>query len=210
MTTNRFRHTPALASLCLLTALLSSACGEGPRYAKSSTADNSGSGGQRPTARPRTNLPMPPVATAHDAAAGNLGGWTMLDGRRESVGDYRGRVLMLDFYATYCPPCRDEIPHLLALRRRFAAQGLEVVGLNVGGEADQRKVPEFVSDLGISYPLANPDPSLVDALFGGETAIPQTFVFDRRGRLVEHVTGFDPDIAARLESAVERAVAGGE
>ena len=195
----------AAAVICLALILLSSACGEPPRYAKSGTPD-----GELPTAQPRANLPMPPVATAHDAAAGGAGGWTKLDGRRESVEDYRGRVLVLDFYATYCPPCREEIPHLLSLRRRFGPQGLEVVGLNVGGERDQREVPAFVEDLAISYPLGNPDASLVDALFAGETAIPQTYVFDRRGRLVERVTGFDPTIAARLETAVEKAVTRGE
>ena len=131
---------------------------------------------------PRTNLPMPPIASSHGAAT-QAPGWTLLDGRRESLADYQGRVLVLDLYATYCPPCRDEIPQLISLQRRYEGRGLKVVGLNVGGEDDRRLVPDYVRELGIDYALGNPDDELINTLSGGETAIQRTYVFDRRGRL---------------------------
>ncbi|MGB8509043.1 MAG: TlpA disulfide reductase family protein, partial [Pyrinomonadaceae bacterium] len=135
------------------------------------------------------------------------GAWTMLDGRREGLADYRGQVVVLDFYATYCPPCREEIPHLVALQRRFGPQGFKVVGLNVGGVEDQAKVSDYVKSLGIQYQLANPDDELTSTLLADNDVIPQTFVFDRAGKLVDHFVGFDEEVSGRLEDAVQTALA---
>ena len=154
---------------------------------------------------PRTNLPMPPVSGAQPAGLQGHG-WTLLDGRRATFEDFRGQVLVLDFYATYCPPCREEIPHLNALQRRYKADGPNVVGLNVGGPQDRAKVPGFVSELKIAYPLGNPDDALVDTFLADNTAIPQTYVFDRRGRLVQRFIGYDSTAAAELEKAIQEAV----
>jgi thiol-disulfide isomerase/thioredoxin len=156
---------------------------------------------------PRTSLPMPPVESAHrTSAAAPRGGWTQLDGRRAVLEDYRGQVVVLDFYATYCPPCREEIPHLVKLQRRLGAQGVTVVGLNVGGAEDQAKVPDYVKQLGIQYQLANPDDETVGLFLADNDAIPQTFVFDRQGRLVRHFVGYDEEVAAELEQAVTTAL----
>jgi thiol-disulfide isomerase/thioredoxin len=154
----------------------------------------------------RAARPMPPARTAAQVNA-QPGGWTYLDGRRGGVEMMRGQAVVLDFYATYCPPCREEIPHLVGLQRRFGAQGLQVVGLNVGGPEDQALVPDYVRELGIQYQLGNPDDSLVETLFAGNSAIPQTFVFDRQGRLVKRFVGFDQEIAAQIEQAVQTALA---
>ena len=159
--------------------------------------------GARP---PRTSFPMPPAESAQRTSARRQGAWTMLDGRRASLADYRGQVVVLDFYATYCPPCKDEIPHLVALERRYGPQGFKVIGLNVGGAEDQAKVPDFVRELGIQYQLANPDDETIDLFLAGNTVIPQTLVFDREGRLVEHFTGFDAEVAARMEDAIRKAL----
>lgn len=158
------------------------------------------------SAAPRTSLPMPPATTAAQQASLTESGWTMLDGRRANLADYRGQVVVLDFYATYCPPCREEIPHLNALQRRYGTEGVQVIGLNVGGEEDRPKVPKFVQELGISYPLGNPDAALVESFFATNTAIPQTYVFDRRGRLVRRFIGYDSTMPAELETAIQTAV----
>lgn len=131
----------------------------------------------------------------------------MLDGRRGRASDYKGKVLVLDFWATYCPPCREEVPHLIALQKRYGAQGLNVVGLNVGGDEDRPKVPGFVQQLGISYPLGYPDDELTSAVFSQTDAIPQTYVFDRNGRLIKRFVGFDTAAAAALDNAVQAALA---
>jgi len=201
----RRRALLLVASVFCLLAV--SGCGEAPRYARSEVGNAATPEATRPAATlPRTNLPMPPIASSHGAAT-QAPGWTLLDGRRESLADYQGRVLVLDLYATYCPPCRDEIPQLISLQRRYEGRGLKVVGLNVGGDKDRLLVPDYVRELGIDYALGNPDDELIDTLSGGETAIPRTYVFDRRGRLADFSVGYDQEVAARLEQAVQKAVA---
>jgi cytochrome c biogenesis protein CcmG/thiol:disulfide interchange protein DsbE len=191
------------AALALLLAL-STACElDGASKKRAEAARNNAPGGTAP----RTSLPMPPARTAQQTNAQGAGGWTYLDGRRGSIESLRGQAIVLDFYATYCPPCREEIPHLVNLQKRFGAQGLQVIGLNVGGAEDQAKVADYVRELDIQYQLGNPDDSTVDALLAGESAIPQTFVFDRQGRLVRRFIGFDEAVAAQLEEAVATALA---
>lgn len=154
---------------------------------------------------PRTAYPMPPAQAAAPSVEHSY--FTLLDNRRATLADYRGRALVVDFWATYCPPCREEIPELLDLQRRYGSQGLQVIGLNVGGEEDRDLVPGFVKTYRISYPLGYPDQSLTDLLMGEDDSIPQTLVFDRQGRLVEHFTGYESDMAGDLEAAVRTALA---
>jgi thiol-disulfide isomerase/thioredoxin len=147
------------------------------------------------TPAPRTNLPMPPVAASQP------------DGRRVRLEDLRGQVVVLDFWATYCPPCREEIPHLVRLQKQYGPKGLKVIGLNVGGEEDQPKVPDFVKLYGIQYQLADPDEETTSLFLAQDDSIPQTFVLDRRGRLVRHFVGYDSEVASELEAAVNDALA---
>ena len=160
------------------------------------------------TRPPRTNLPMPPVEPARGTSAVTpRGAWTQLDGRHSSLEDFRGQVVVLDFWATYCPPCREEIPHLVKLQKRFGPQGFKVVGLNVGGEDDQPKIPDFVRQYGIQYQLANPDEDTVGLFLADDDRIPHTFVIDRQGRIVRDFVGYDEDAAAELEQTIAAAVA---
>ena len=81
---------------------------------------------------------MPPVKT-------NSGmGWTVANIQHVRLSDAHAKVLVLDFYATWCEPCRDSIPHLVDLQKRYGAQGLQIVGLNVGGEDDH---DNYLNDL---------------------------------------------------------------
>jgi thiol-disulfide isomerase/thioredoxin len=196
------RHVLA-ASIFLLTAVVFSACELDGASKKARTARENTNTDVRQAA-PRSSFPMPQAESAHSTQAQ---GWTLLDGRRARLDDFKGQAVVLDFYATYCPPCLEEIPHLVTLQRRYDADGLKIIGLNVGGEVDQAKVPEFVERFGIQYTLGNPDWELVDAYFGGNSAIPQTLVFDRQGRLVKHFTGYDPQMALQLEEAIQTALA---
>lgn len=131
--------------------------------------------------------------------------WTGFDGTVQKVKDLQGKVVILDFWATYCPPCIEEIPHLMELKSRYA-DDLAVIGLHVGGEEDQPKVPEFVERLKITYPLAYPEDMLTSYIFGQDTAIPQTAIFDRSGKLIKKITGFDPAIKKDLDDTVAKAV----
>ncbi len=127
--------------------------------------------------------------------------WTTADGKVQKLKDYQGKVVILDFWATYCPPCIEAIPHLLELQARYGSD-LQVIGLHVGGAEDKDKVPEFVEKLKITYPLATPEDELTRFIFGDESAIPQTAIFDRDGKFVEKIIGFDDAIQAQLDKLV--------
>jgi cytochrome c biogenesis protein CcmG, thiol:disulfide interchange protein DsbE len=149
-----------------------------------------------------TTHPMPPLETS---SLNNMG-WKLSDGTHNLFSEYKGKVLVLDFYATWCNPCRKSVPHLIALQNKFGDKGLQVIGLNVGGPEDEEKVPAFAKELGIQYPLAVPDEELVSFMLSDFDSIPQTFVFDRKGVLAERVIGFGPSAAARIDEAIETAL----
>jgi thiol-disulfide isomerase/thioredoxin len=149
-----------------------------------------------------TTFPMPPTKTNSLA---NMG-WKLPDGKRSLFSEYKGKVLILDFYATWCVPCRDSIPHWIGLQKKYEAQGLQVVGLNVGGPGDDEQVPAFAKHFGIQYPLGLPDEELATFLLADSDAIPQTFVFDRQGQLVQRFVGFGSETGPYIDAAVETAL----
>lgn len=150
---------------------------------------------------PPTIRPLPPLP----GEIANLG-WTLTDGRKQKISDFKGKAVVLDFWATYCPPCVEAIPHLVALQNEKQAQGFEVIGLHVGGDDDKKLVPNFVSKYSIQYILATPDPALMSFYLGDDDRIPQTLVFDRQGRLVQKFVGFNSQIKADLDKAIEQAL----
>jgi thiol-disulfide isomerase/thioredoxin len=206
----RFNSGRIAAALALAATLaLAAACDLDGASKKNAMSKSETPSGKNP---PRTNLPMPPVAASHGdgeatpASAAPAGAWKQTDGRRATLEDLRGQVVVLDFWATYCPPCREEIPHLVRLQKQFGPQGLKVIGLNVGGEEDRPKVPDFVKQYRIQYQLADPEDDTVQLFLADDDRIPQTFVIDRQGRVVEHVVGFDEEVASRLEGAISQAL----
>lgn len=194
-TSRRVALGPLLLALSFLPA---AACSNTPKLV--SQTGNTPAG----TRAPNSTYPMPPSSPAADASQY---GFTLLDGRRVKMADYAGKVLVLDFWATYCPPCREEIPELIGLQRRYGSEGLHIVGLNVGGPDDRPLVPQFVRDYKIQYALGYPDPELVNLYLGRNDTIPQTIVFDRKGRLVKHFIGYDKTMPAELDQAIQSALA---
>jgi thiol-disulfide isomerase/thioredoxin len=149
---------------------------------------------------PSTTFPMPPL-NAH----GEMG-WVLGDGSRARPVDYQGKVLVLDFYATWCEPCRQSIPRLIAMQNNLGSKGLQVVGLNVGGPDDRIKVSGFANELAIQYPLGFPDKALTDLFLSDNQTIPQTFVFGRDGQLLKRFIGYDQATEAELEKVIGEAV----
>jgi cytochrome c biogenesis protein CcmG/thiol:disulfide interchange protein DsbE len=137
------------------------------------------------------------------------GGWTLDNNQRAKLSDYKGKVVVLDFYATWCEPCQAETPRLVELQRQYTAQGLQVIGLNVGGEEDREQVPKFAKQFGIQYPLAFPDDELADGYLGDNQNIPQALVFDRNGNLVKRFVGYSESSGAELERVVKASLMSG-
>ena len=133
--------------------------------------------------------------------------WTDDEGRVQKLGDLKDKAVILDFWATYCAPCRQEIPHLNSLIAKHGIDNLAVIGLNVGGGEDKPKIPDFVAKTPMDYPIAYPESDLSRYIFATRSDIPQTAVFDRKGALVTKIVGFSPAIQKELDAAVERAIA---
>jgi thiol-disulfide isomerase/thioredoxin len=134
------------------------------------------------------------------------GSWTIDKNQRAKLSDYKGKVVLLDFYATWCEPCRVETPHLVRLQNEYGQKGLQVIGLNVGGEEDRDKVPGYAKEFSVQYPLGFPDDDLVTKYLSDNDNIPQSFVFDRNGNLVKRFVGYSPRSGAELDRIVKTTV----
>ena len=155
---------------------------------------------------PLSNQPLPPSKPVEEMTWAVLDAATNQEGAIGKLKDLQGKVVILDFWATYCPPCIEEIPHLKALQAKYGKENLEIIGMHVGGEEDRPQVPAFVKRLNIDYPLAIPEDELTRFIFGNRTDIPQTAIFDRQGKLVRKIIGFDAQIKKDLDAAVEQAI----
>lgn len=113
-----------------------------------------------------------------------------LAGKELKLEDYRGKVILLNFWATWCGPCRAEIPSLIALQKQYKDR-LQVIGLAVD-EDDESVVQKFVTSQGINYPVAI-TPTEIRVAYGGIGALPTVFVINAEGRIVQkHVGLFNP------------------
>jgi thiol-disulfide isomerase/thioredoxin len=132
--------------------------------------------------------------------------WTTADAVPQKLKDYEGKVVILDFWATYCEPCKREIPHLNELQAQYGTDKLQIVGLNVGGPEDKPKIPAFAEEMKFAYPIAFPEDALSSYVFGASDAIPQTAVFDKKGQLKIKIIGFDDRIRSQLDTAIADAM----
>ena len=149
---------------------------------------------------PQTNLPLPPAKPLGEMS------WTSFEGKTEKLADLKGKVVVLDFWATYCGPCLEEIPHLNQLQAKYGRENLNIVGLHVGGEDDRPKVPAFVEKLKMSYQLATPEDALISFIFNDRNDIPQTLILNRNGNMVERFVGFDENVKMNLDRLIEQTI----
>ncbi|MGE3795861.1 MAG: TlpA disulfide reductase family protein [Dehalococcoidia bacterium] len=113
-----------------------------------------------------------------------------IDGRTIGPSDMRGKVVLVNYWATWCPPCRAEVPDLVALQARYADR-LVIIGVSED-EGDLDLVKRFVAEHRVNYPIVMSAPELSRA-FTGVTSMPTTFVLDRDGRVVQrHLGQLDP------------------
>jgi thiol-disulfide isomerase/thioredoxin len=122
---------------------------------------------------------------------------TDLNGKRVSLSDFHGKVVILDFWATWCVPCRIEIPHFVELQKDYGAKGLAIIGVSLDGQGPD-VVKKFVKQLKVNYPIVIGNEKVAEA-YGGIVAIPMTFVIDRQGRIVSRHIGYDDRSAFEKE-----------
>ena len=111
---------------------------------------------------------------------------TDLDGHPLTLTQFRGKVVVLDFWATWCEPCKIEIPHFIEIQNRYGAQGLQVIGISM--DDDEKPVRDFQQQYKVNYPVAVGHAKLAQA-YGGILGLPITFVIDREGRMVKRYIG---------------------
>ena len=110
----------------------------------------------------------------------------LLAGGNASLSSYKGKVVILNFWATWCPPCRIEMPSMETLYRRFSAQGLEILAVDLGEDASL--VRQFIRNAGYTFPVMFDSDNRVSSVYGIE-AIPTTYIIDREGKIVGRVIG---------------------
>ncbi|MGA9120110.1 MAG: TlpA family protein disulfide reductase [Bacteroidota bacterium] len=138
---------------------------------------------------PARGLPLEPTVPS-TGAMGVAPGFHLTDiqGKTVSLADFRGKVVILDFWATWCPPCRREIPDFIRLQSEYQSKGVQIVGIALD---EPEKVKAFALNAGMNYPvlLGNDD---VSYQYGGISGIPTTFIIDRKGNIVQRFEGFTP------------------
>ncbi len=130
-----------------------------------------------------------------------------IGGQSFQLSGLRGRVFVVNLWATWCGPCRREIPELNRLYEEFAGRGVEFVGLTTEDpEADAERVRRFAVEFGMRYKLGWADRETAIALMSGRSSIPQTLVVGPDGSVVAHFRGYSPRLPSLIKDAIEKAL----
>ena len=121
-------------------------------------------------------------------------------GDQVRLADHRGKVILLDFWATWCPPCRAAIPYLAKLQEEYRDDGLVVLSMNMDQNRDD--LDQFLAAQTVNYPVLLVDDT-TRAAYGGVASIPQTFLIGRNGKIRQKHLGYDHKIALQLEEKIQ-------
>ena len=113
---------------------------------------------------------------------------TLLDGKKLTLNDLKGKAVIIDVWDTWCPPCKAEIPHFIALYDEYKDKGLVIVGV-AGGREGKEAVEKFIGDYGINYLNTMLDQPFMDS-YGPINGIPTTFVLDKQGKVYQKYVGY--------------------
>jgi thiol-disulfide isomerase/thioredoxin len=141
---------------------------------------------------PARPLQPKPVAIAAGEIGSHLPEFSVKDlsGREITSADLRGKVILVDFWATWCQPCKKEMPGYQKLLDRYGSSGFAVVGFKFDTMADTEDPLQFAKKIGVRYPLAVA-PDELKQKFGGIEGLPTTMVYDRQGILRQKIIGFE-------------------
>lgn len=128
---------------------------------------------------------------------------TSVAGKTITLSQLRGKVVLLDFWATWCAPCRLAIPHLNGLYKAYRERGLEIIGLSLDKGSPER-VRKFALNMGIEYAIIMADDDLVKKY--GISPIPTTYLIDREGYITNKWIGFSQTLMSKIAAETERAL----
>ncbi len=131
-------------------------------------------------------FPVPQVEAEEEIPNLNL---MTINGQPWKLSDYKGQVVLINFFATWCGPCRKEVPDLVTLQKEFGSKGLSIIGLAFN--SDPEAVVRFAAKYKINYPVAVYGKDDVKK-YGGVSAVPTTFLVDRKGKLAGGAEGLVP------------------
>ena len=180
--------------------------GSGPSVASSSPAANTNPA--RSTA-PTRIVPAGPVALSQEIRDTKV---KTLDGGSLKLSDYYNKVVVVNIWATWCGPCRQEMPDLVKLNQEYKSRGLVVLGLatTYNERDDPEHVKQFIKTQNVDYKILWDDGALAGPLVqsvNGRSVIPQSFVISRDGRIVKHFAGFNAlSTPTLMRQAVEEAL----
>ena len=130
-----------------------------------------------------------------------------VDGKKVSLSDYKGKAVLINFWATWCAPCKIEMPWLVALRSQYAPQGFEILGVNEDDAGTPRaKLAKFGQEQGLNYPLLVGDDSM-SRKYGGVEFLPTSFFVGRDGKVVSETAGLVSK--DEVEASIKKALAEG-
>lgn len=109
-----------------------------------------------------------------------------INGKQVSLSDFKGKAIILDFFASWCPPCRQEVPDFIELQKTYGGQGLAIIGVALVSADDAKN---FAEEFGINYPVLVDD-AKVSSLYGPIRSIPTTFIIDKEGKIIKMYIGF--------------------
>jgi thiol-disulfide isomerase/thioredoxin len=122
-----------------------------------------------------------------------------LDGQEITLSQLKGKVILLDFWATWCAPCRESIPHLVQLQKTYREKGLEVIGMNMD-KGDMDTVRRFVKSMDIPY-LITVSTDEISRNYG-VTGLPTTILIDKAGKIRQKFLGFSSEISKEMTAAL--------
>ena len=125
-----------------------------------------------------------------------------LDGKTMRLSDLRGKAVLLNFWATWCGPCKIEMPWFVELQNRYASQGLQIVGVAMD-DASKEDIGKFAKEMGVNYPILIGKESVGDE-YGGVPALPESFLIGRDGKIVDKIIGLRGK--AEIEDSVKKAL----
>ncbi len=153
-------------------------------------------------------MPLPPPPLGAGARAPALNTRTINRAAPVSVRRLRGHVVLLDFWATWCPSCRTATPALERLHKRFAPQGLTVVGMNVDQGPSVSQVRPFIHQFGITYPVALLTPANARTAEAYRAyGLPAQFLIDKKGVIRWSRSGYDPHGGYALSLLIQKLLA---